>query len=53
MLLSDLVVSLEGFAIGNVKHRVISLKIMPDQTFASMGEKLRSLPFDSKLMLYD
>ena len=51
MLLSDLVVSLEGFAIGNVKHRVISLKIMPDQTFASMGEKLRSLPFDSKLML--
>ena len=51
LLLNDLVVSLEGFAIGNIKHRVISLKIMPDQTFASMSEKLRSLPFDSKLMV--
>jgi conjugal transfer ATP-binding protein TraC len=51
VILNDLVVSLQGFSIGNVKHRVISLKIMPDQTFASMSEKLLKLPFDSKLLL--
>jgi conjugal transfer ATP-binding protein TraC len=51
VVLNDLLVSLQGFTIGNVKHRVISLKIMPDQTFASMSEKLRQLPFDSKLLL--
>ncbi|MDR3608454.1 MAG: ATP-binding protein [Oligoflexia bacterium] len=51
VILNDLVVSMEGFSIGSVKHRIISLKIMPDHTFASMSERLRRLPFDSKLMV--
>lgn len=51
LILSDLVMSLRGFSIGTVHHRVISLKIMPDQTFASMSEKLRELPFGSRLYL--
>jgi len=51
LLLNDLIVSLKGFALGKVHHRVLSLKIMPDQTFASMAEKLRELPFNSKLLL--
>lgn len=51
LVLKDMVMSLKGFALGQVHHRVISLKIMPDQTFASMSEKLRELPFDSRLFL--
>ena len=51
LILSDMVMSLNGFALGSTHHRVLSLKIMPDQTFASMSEKLRELPFDSKLFL--
>lgn len=51
LILSDLVMSLRGFSIGTIHHRVISLKIMPDQTFASMSEKLRELPFGSRLYL--
>jgi conjugal transfer ATP-binding protein TraC len=51
LLLNDMVMSVKGFALGAVHHRVLSLKIMPDQTFASMSEKFRDLPFDSKLFL--
>lgn len=51
LVLSDMVMSLKGFALGHIHHRVLSLKIMPDQTYASMSEKLRALPFDSRLFL--
>lgn len=51
LLLCDMVISLQGFALGRVYHRVLSLKIMPDQSFASMSEKFRDLPFDSRLYL--
>lgn len=51
LLLSDLVVSTKGFMLGQVHHRVLSLKIMPEQTYSSMAEKMRELPFDSKLYL--
>ncbi len=51
LLLSDMVISLKGFALGQIHHRVLSLKIMPEQTFVSMSEKFRDLPFDSKLFL--
>lgn len=51
LVLSDLVVSLKGFALGHIQHRVLSLKIMPDQSFASMSERLRGLPIDSRLFL--
>ncbi len=51
LLLNDLIVSTKGFMLGQFHHRVLSLKIMPEQTFASMSERLRELPFDSKLCL--
>jgi conjugal transfer ATP-binding protein TraC len=51
LLLNDLVVSTKGFMLGQFHHRVLSLKIMPEQTFASMAERMRDLPFDSKLFL--
>ncbi len=51
LILNDMVMSLKGFALGAVHHRVLSLKIMPEHTFSSMSEKLRELPFDSKLFL--
>jgi hypothetical protein len=51
LLLNDLVISTKGFILGQVHHRVLSLKIMPEKTFSAMAEKLRGLPFDSKLFL--
>lgn len=51
LLLNDMVISTKGFMLGQVHHRVLSLKIMPEQTFASMSERMRELPFDSRLYL--
>ena len=51
LLLNDLVISPKGFMIGQFHHRVLSLKIMPQQTFAAMADRMRDLPFDSKLFL--
>ncbi len=51
LLLTDGVTSLQGFSLGSFYHKVISLKILPDQTFATMAEVLRELPFDSRLYL--
>lgn len=36
---------------GDYFYRIISLKLLPDQTFATMAAKLRELPFDSRLSL--
>lgn len=51
LLLNDLVVGTKGFMLGQVHHRVLSLKVMPEQTFASMAERMRELPAESKLFL--
>ncbi len=51
LILNDLIVSTKGFMLGQVHHRVLSLKTMPQQTFSSMAERMRELPFDSKLFL--
>jgi conjugal transfer ATP-binding protein TraC len=51
VVFSDVVISEKGFAIGGWHHRVISVKLLPDQTFASMSVRLRDLPFDSRLHL--
>lgn len=51
LLLNDLVISPKGFMLGQFHHRVLSLKIMPQQTFSAMSERMRDLPFDSKLFL--
>ncbi len=51
ILFSDINKSISGFTIGDMHHRVISLKTLPDQTFASMAQALQKLPFDSRLYL--
>ena len=51
LILSDMLISIRGFTLGHTHHRVLSLKNMPDQTYASMSEQLQKLPFDSKLFL--
>ena len=51
LLLNDLLVSQKGFVINDTHHRVLSLKVMPKQTFSSMSERIRDLPLDSKLFL--
>lgn len=51
LLFSDVAIHDEGFTIGGLHHRVISLKLLPDQSFASMAVALQKLPFDSRLFL--
>lgn len=50
ILFSDVGINLSGFVIGTTHFRVLSLKSLPDQTFASMAAKLRELPFKSRLL---
>jgi conjugal transfer ATP-binding protein TraC len=49
--LTDVVIGPDHFMLGSVFHKVVSLKLLPEQTFSSMAESLRDLPFDSKLLL--
>lgn len=51
LLVNDFIITPRGFMIGQTHHRVLSLKIMPEKTYASMAEKLRELPFGSNLYL--
>lgn len=51
VIFSDINKTVSGFTLGDVHHRVISLKTLPDQTFASMAQVLQKLPFDSRLSL--
>ena len=49
--LSDVAISEKGFSISGAHHRIISLKMLPDQTQGAMAQVLRDLPFDSRLHL--
>jgi len=49
LLFSDVGIELQGFVIGGTYFRVLSLKILPDQTFAGMAASLRELPFKSRV----
>ncbi len=51
LLYSDVGVTLSGFIIGTTHFRVLSLKCLPDQTYACMAANLRELPFKSKLFV--
>lgn len=51
VLFTDAGVNKVGFSLGDAEHRVISLKLLPDETFASMARVMRELPFDSRLFL--
>jgi len=41
----------QGFTLAKTKHRVITLKELPDSTYAGMTGILASLPFDSRLLV--
>lgn len=51
LLFSDVGISVDGFVVGSTHFRVLSLKILPDQTYASMIAKMRELPFKSRLLV--
>ena len=46
---SDVLTDVSGFIIGDQHFKVLSLKILPDQTYSSMISSLQSLPFKSQL----
>ncbi len=48
---SDMILGIDGFSLGKVHHRVISLKNFGEVSVASMAEALRDLPFDSRLFV--
>lgn len=49
--LTDVVVGLDHFILGKTFHKIVSLKLLPEQTFSAMADALGSLPFGSKLFL--
>jgi conjugal transfer ATP-binding protein TraC len=49
LLFSDVGINQKGFSIGDYYYRIISLKVLPDQTYATMSNKLKELPFNSKI----
>lgn len=51
LLFSDIGIDVSGFVIGTTHFRVLSLKILPDRTFAVMAAQLRELPFKSRLFV--
>jgi conjugal transfer ATP-binding protein TraC len=51
LLFTDVGIYERGFSLADVHHRILSLKVLPDRTFASMAASLRSLPFGSRLFL--
>ena len=51
LLFTDVGIDQKGFMMGDYNYRVISLKLLPDQTYAVMAAKLRELPFDTRLSL--
>ncbi len=51
VLFTDVGIDQKGFSLGDFQYRVISLKLLPDQTLGAMAVKLRELPFDTRLLL--
>ncbi|MBI4402593.1 MAG: ATP-binding protein [Deltaproteobacteria bacterium] len=51
LLFSDVGITEGGFSICAMHYRVISLKLLPELTYASMARTLENLPFDSRLFL--
>lgn len=51
ILFTDIEVKENHFLMSNFHHKVVSLKLLPDQTFTSMSRALRELPFSSRLFL--
>lgn len=48
--LTDVVIAPDHFSLGQIHHKIISLKSLPEeQTFSAMADALRALPFESSL----
>ena len=51
LLFTDVEIDKKSFHLSNRLHRVLSLKILPDQTYSSMAKAVQNLPFGSRLYL--
>lgn len=51
LLFTDVGIGDRGFSMGDMHYRILSLKMLPDQTFTTMAAALRDLPFDSRLTM--
>jgi type-IV secretion system protein TraC len=51
LLFTDLSIGPESLRLGKMCHRILSLKNLPEQTFAGMASILQSLPFGSRTCL--
>jgi conjugal transfer ATP-binding protein TraC len=51
VLLSELSKEVRGFQLGSVHHRVVSLKVLPEETYAGMAAAITDLPFSSRLFV--
>lgn len=49
MVVSELVKDIKGFRLGEYHHRLLTLKELPEQTYAGMVDSLIELPFSSRL----
>jgi len=48
LVLSDVEIGRSGFTIGDSHFRVLSLKLLPDQSYSAMASALGRLPFNSR-----
>lgn len=51
LLFTDVVLSENGFSLGEYHHRVLSLKNLPDQTFSGAAKIFQELPIDSRVFV--
>ena len=49
LCLSDLILNAEGYFLDGLYHRIITLKSLPENTFAAMASRLMSLPHGTTL----
>lgn len=49
LLYTDVAIDNKGFSLSDLHYRIISLKLLPDQTYSVMANKLRELSFDTRL----
>ena len=51
LLFTDVGIGDVGFQVGEHHHRILSLKVLPEQTWSGMAGVLQGLPFDSRLFV--
>lgn len=51
LILTPAVAGADAFSLGKFRHKIITLKNIPEVTFASMAEELKNLPVDSSLIV--